>query len=154
MTVNIYLTKEEKSKLKELQERYKVSYSTIADKVIFYVIQAWPKDNTEITDKYLYDQDKNKNIKTSIKPRIFKGGLDNIPNKNRVATNCLKMYLKKDIKNYFNQVATQQIYSKVDTELRKTQEIFWNYNQKIRTEMRFLKENKEYLMKAIGELEN
>lgn len=149
MKITIYYTKDEKDKLQILMEKYKVSTSTIADNVLFYLTKYLLKqcDHEKINNidqEYLYEKDNN--IRTTIKPK-GEDTKDNIiyslyNNKTKAYTNALKIYLKKDIKKYLTEKNSMQFYQELNTKLQKTSEDNYNYNKFVRNYKRYERQNK------------
>lgn len=166
-TINIYLNTEERKQLDNLKVKYRVSLTTIADvvtKITFkYFLQN--EEKLEGNDKlkklfkeYLYI----KGRKTSIKePKGYKkeeGGqyitgntyAQNV-SKSRFVTNCLVIYIKKEIKKHIREELAEHYWNDINKELTNRKDEFWNYNDHIRLQRRMLRENKEYFKKALEE---
>lgn len=153
-TINIYITKSEKKELYNLQCKYQVSLSTIVSCVSYWTIKILLDTFNEqqkqlFLENYIY-KDKT-NYKTSVKPKKLFEVLANMQHKNIVATNSIKMYLGKNIKDWTNNTkAINKYYREIDRELQMTIEPHWNYNQVNRRMPRILRENKEYYKKILG----
>lgn len=145
MKINIYYTNLENLELDKISDKYKVSKSTIADKVLFYFTKyllAEKKENIieKLQTEYYYNEDAN--TKTCIKPK----GQDNkenviyglyTKNKSRAYTNVIKIYLKKHIKNHLTEEHTKMFYQELNTSLQKIYEPNYNYNKFIRNMARY-----------------
>lgn len=155
MLVNIYLSQETKEKLKEISNRFKVSISTITDVIInqngligHYLNMTKGKAFTDYIDK----QDL---IKTSIKPKGKTEKIFNYFNETekprsksdigRLISNILYSYIKKDYVMLTNKENITKLKQDIGNELAKRKEQYWNYNTTIRQNIRFYKENKDYL---------
>lgn len=156
-TINIYLTKQEQKQAKEIQLKYKVSLSTLVDKVCYatyHAIKHYPiKETEKLTNEYI-----GQGSKTSVKPRCLLDQKEylyqvfaNERNKNIFATNSLKIFLSKSYKQYFDEKGLQEYYQKIDKELTKADDKNWNYNDQLRSMVRLVKNNKEYFKKFIEE---
>ena len=159
-SINIYLTPEERKLVDQKMQWYKVSLSTLVDKcVIFFAREINDVDIKKMLLMDYYYKPKGK-IKTSCKPRYFKGMEKCFKHPNRFATNCLLIWIKKDIKQLSVNGKTlepkkaDKIYSLIDNELNKTVDKFWNYNEQIRNMRRMLKDDKDYWKRAIEQEEN
>lgn len=149
MKITIYYTKDEKDKLQILMEKYKVSTSTIADNVLFYLTKYLLKQSdhekiNNIDHNYIYEKDRN--IRTTIKPK-GQETKDNIiyslyNNKTKAYTNTLKIYLKKEIKKYLTEENSKLFYQELNKKLQKTNEDNYNYNKFVRCYKRYEKQNK------------
>lgn len=153
--INIYLTKEEKNELEKIARKYKCSISTIADKVCTYTyyVLTHGQGNEILFNQYLA-----KGIKTSIKPKCYdpkENPLANtIENKDMFTTNCLKIYVAKNIGQYLENKEYIQVYwNKINRDLMQVKEQFWNYNNFIRSTMRSFKENKDYYKRKLEQME-
>ena len=157
--INIYLTDEEKEYLQKKRNKYKVSLSTIADKLSKITIYAFIHGADKPTQDKLYNEKlyENKGSRTSIKPKHENTEKDLIKElvKNKIIfyTNVLKIYANKDIAKYVNKDYVDYYYQEIDKELNKCKEQYWDYNNFIRNSRRNLKENKEYYKKAIEQME-
>lgn len=152
-TINIYLTREEKLQADKVRSRYKVSLSTLTGVIAFITFDLFNKHNPESLAKmqnhYLSREG---NYKTSIKPRELNEVLHFIENKSMFASNCLKMYLNKTIKEYLKPEQINLYWARIDKELNQKYDIYWDYNCSIRNQRRMLKQNKEYWKKALDNL--
>lgn len=130
-----------------LQKKYKVSLSTLADKSIFVLLKY--VDHTKLlTEKIKVDGGK----KTSIKTRIFKEALNNLNHKQRaiLSENCLRIYINKLIQNYTDK--PEKVYSEIDNELKQANDMYFEYNARIRSTTRALQTNKEYFKKLLEQV--
>ena len=160
-TINIYLDSQYRKQVESLKVKYRLSLTTIVDVItkITFKYFLWSKEDinnaTRLYDEYLYPKGK----KTSIKePKLYKenpyinGTSWHKENrKSRFTTNCLMIYLKKEIKNYIKQEDVEKYYNDINKELTTRKDEFWNYNEHIRMQRRMLRENKEYFRKALDE---
>ena len=167
-TINIYLNSQERKLVDDLKVKYRLSLTTIVDVITkhtfkYFLQYAYEYNNKNEEDlkrlykEYIY----NKGKKTSIKePQIFKkenGGDYLVGNeyakgqsKSKFTTNCLIIYLNKDIKNYVKEEEMQKAYwNNINKELTTRKDDWWNYNDHIRYQRRMLRENKEYFKKAL-----
>lgn len=152
--INIYLTDEQKKAIAKKCAWYKVSTSTIVDKVVYRFLSEIKEGYDEFRNSlfidFLYRDTGRK--KTSVKPTIFKSFKFTHPNK--LATNCLLVWLKKDLKRFIqDDKKCQRIYSLIDDDLNKAYDKFWNYNEQIRNMRRMLKDDKNYWKRAIEQEE-
>jgi hypothetical protein len=148
-----------KNYYKKLSNIYLLSLSTIAD-ILYnsnpYLIAAGLKE------EYIIKKD---NIKaTTIKPRITQLEKFNLKDYSKVISNILYIYATKDfkeiskifIKNNYNQSEIKKKIdkwlSKVDKELKTRKDKYWNYNAQARNMTRFIKYNKDYAKKLIGDI--
>ena len=150
-TINIYLTRTEKTQADKVRSKYKVSLSTLTGVVVLITYDLLHKNNEvmleHIENKYIA---KEGNYKTSIKPRELMETLgEEIKNKNIFATNCLKIYLNKAIKEYLEPEKVNLYYARIDKTLNEKFDTYWDYNCSIRNQRRMLKQNKEYWKKAL-----
>lgn len=150
MILNIYLTTTDINALKKIMQKYLVSLSTIADKVIFEFLKAVnhtkdddkkPENFEKLKNGYLYTI--YENTRTSIKPRIYK----ELPKLDkRLATNCLKMYARNSWNLIFkNKSDVDRMLSAIDYDLKEVYDQFYNYNEQLRNSIRVIKENKDYI---------
>lgn len=157
-TINIYLNKQEKLTANKVSSRYRVSMSTIADKCsywLFYLITKYGSDELmdQLTNEYI---DSKGNYKTCIKPKNKDEYIGQaIKNPSRFYSNALKIYLNHKIKDYIsNNDAVNLYYNKIDQELQKAEDPYWNYNQQIRNFRRIIRQNPDYIKKALAEQGN
>lgn len=152
--INIYLTDEQKKAIAKKCAWYKVSTSTIVDKCVWRIMSESSDaefKNSLMLDFFYKDEGR---LKTSVKPKIFSEALMNCKKPNRLATNCILLWLKKDLKNHIkDEKLCQRIYSLIDDDLNKAYDKFWNYNEQIRNMRRMLKEDKDYWKRAIEQEE-
>lgn len=144
---------------KKLSGIYLLSLSTIAD-ILYnsnpYLVSAGLKDN------YIF---KKENLKaTTIKPRITQLEKMNLKNYSTIISNILYIYATKNfneitkifIKNNYEEKEIKKKIdkwlSKVDKELKTRKDKFWNYNAQARNMTRFIKYNKDYAKKLIGDI--
>lgn len=160
-TINIYLTKEDKQKAHKIQQKYKVSLTTITDVLIVVSMYAFlhfkkrPMLKEEMISGYWYT----KGTKTSIKtPNILKeqDGLykNMLLGKETIfCTNVLSIYLKHEIKEFLTEEGQNYYWTEIDKKLQEKQERYWDYNNFNRMSRRNLRENKEYYKRAIEQME-
>lgn len=149
-TINIYLTKEEQKLCRAIQNKYRVSLSTLCDKVCFFTYKYLKQSGKDNSDP-IFNEYTGKGYKTSIKPKCLINQDEylymifaNERNRNVYATNCLKIYVNKAIKNHINAELVQNYWADIDRELQKTNDPTWDYNRQMRTFVRIYKKNKEY----------
>lgn len=156
-TINIYLTKDERKQLDIIKSKYQLSLTTITDILCFETYHTFIQLGNEeqirkLTEEYIYKN----GAKTSIKkPNVMKsnGIFKDTKKKSRFATNVLKIYLYKDIKNYTeDKELISSFYNKVNEKMTKTQDQYWNYNNYLRNFMRTLKDNKNYIQENIDRI--
>lgn len=159
-TINIYLTNDEKKQAQKIQQKYKVSLTTITDVLIFvsyYALLHYPtelKANDLLKNNYI----KGKGNKTSIKtPYILKDKTpigDTLIGKEMIyCTNILKIYLNHEAKKWLTEEGQNYYWKEIDRKLQQTQERYWDYNNFNRMSRRNLRENKEYYKRAIEQME-
>ena len=159
-TINIYLSKDEKQKAHKIQQKYKVSLTTITDVLIVVSMYAFlhykkrPLLKEEMLTGYWYDKGNKTSIKT---PKILK---EDTPYKNILegketvfCTNILKIYIRHEAKEFLTEEGTNYYYGEIDKKLQERQERYWDYNNFSRMSRRNLKENKEYYKRAIEQME-
>ena len=147
--INIFLTKDEKSQIETKMRHYHVSMSNIAQKVSWAILKAIIQKLTlnedvksQILDGYLYPSG---NYKTSIKPQD-KDTIEQFTQKKSIFyTNCLKIYVNRELKKYFNDDGCQMIQNYINDELQKSKETFYDYNNFCRNSQRYNRENKDYI---------
>lgn len=142
--VNINLTYEDKKELEKLRIEKKLSYSTIANIITKWLI-GWIHP-----EGYIY-KDLNEK-KTSIKPRNSYKSQD--------ITNCLKLFLRKDLKKYIlenlegNEKTKLKLYNslnnKIYDEMKDTYDPNWDGNEWHRKVPKILKQNPDYYKKLLG----
>lgn len=152
-TINIYITKEQKQKAYKIQEKYRVSLSTIVGCVTYWLykyllMEENKKEIESLTTTYI---NKTAVYKTSVKPRELNQVLGNeIKNKNTFGTNATVIFLEKSIENYLTDKKNIQNYWKeIDRQLTKTEDPYWDYNSGIRIMRRMIRQNKSYWKKVI-----
>lgn len=160
MKVYIYMNNEVKNFYKKISNIYLLSLSTIAD-ILYnsnpYLVAAGTKED------YIFKKD---NIKaTTIKPRITQLEKFNLKNYSKVISNILYIYATKNynelakvfIKNNYEEKEIKKKIdkwlSKIDKELKTRKDKYWNYNAQARNMTRFIKYNKDYAKKLIGDIE-
>lgn len=131
--------------------------STLADVIIFetykQILQNGKIKNQDLEENYLI---KYAFItKTSIKPKCFKEGVlkDAIKNKNIYATNALEIYISKRIEDYVNEKGKNEYFNNINNKLNEIKEQFWDYNNFVRSQTRFIKKNPQYAKRLIAESE-
>lgn len=134
--INIYYSNLTKQNLEQIKEKYHVSFSTIAEKLYFITINEYLKNNIDLESiSKTYYTDIKKLNKTSIKPKIEENLTDNAKNA-IIITNILFNH----VNNYKNTNLKQEIITKIknrlNTELQKQKEAYWNLNSIIRTTKR------------------
>ena len=140
MTINIYLNLQEKMKLRAISTKNEVSTSTIAENVLFYFTKYLlnQENGKEIIQKfgneYIYME---KGGKTSIKPRVDPTNNGLYKNITKAYTNVLKIWLKKDVKNWINKEYVEKFYTDLNRTLQQTKEPNWDYNRFIRCMKRY-----------------
>lgn len=157
-TINIYLNKDERKQIDIIKQKYQLSLTTIVDILCFETyhtfIQYAPLKIDTLTESYLYKV----GAKTSIKkPHVMtdKQIFMNCKHKSRFATNVIKIYLQKDIKNYVESpTGIQEYWNKINSKMTSTKDDWWAYNQHIRYERRSLKENREYYQAELDKMKN
>ena len=156
--INIYLTNDEKALVKEKMHHYHVSLSTMTQKCAFIFLKMINQKqiNEEAANKILNEYiNKNKSCyKTCCKPKdqeLIKGFVKNL---SIYYTNILKIYLNKQVKNYFTEEATKEIYEYINNELRECKETFYDYNNYCRNSARYFKSNPEYIKRKLAEMES
>ena len=151
-TINIYLNTKDREEIEKLKVKYNLSLTTITDILIFESLIILKKEsNKGLFDKFRKEYILSKGQKTSIKkPRILKQLEINDTEINKLCTNVLTIYIRKELKHYFtNEKELNRFYSNVDRKMNETYEEFWDYNYFVRKQRRMLRENKEYFKKAI-----
>lgn len=156
-TINIYLTKQNKTKADKLRIKYKVSLSTIASIVSFSLLKYINLYNQNELEKlkteYIVSKQASTTYKTSIKPRNFTKGsyLGDMleTNRNCFVSNALLIYLEGLIKNYLNPQQSNKYYAEIDKNLQETFDTYWDYNANIRNQRRMMRQNKEYWKKVL-----
>lgn len=156
--VNIYINEQTKNSLSNISKKYKLSFSAIASicvKNLYYLIEM--KQVSEDI-KNIYISKGGMCPKTSIKPKIYR---DNeiinkgIEHKDLFTTNALFIYANKKIKNFVKDPEYIKIYyDKINNDLNKEKDQFYNYNIFIRSTMRSFKDNKDYFKRKIAQMEN
>lgn len=134
--INIYITPEQKIELDRICYKYKVSKSTIAEKVLFILTKHinWSAGEkrkeiqTKLGTTYIYE---NSGTKTSIKPKPSTTHVLNAfyTNISKAYTNAVQIYLRKDIDKWIGKELTQKFYNDLNTELQKTNEPNWDFNR-------------------------
>ena len=148
MIINIYLTHDQKVQLNAMSQKYKVSISTIADNVLFYltkgIIQSYEGEKIAAEQISTIQEIKNGQIykdkgqkKTSIKPKgeIVKFKFYN--NLRYAYNNAIKIYLHKDLDKYLTKEQINYFYQSLNTALQKTIEPNYEYNKFIRNMARY-----------------
>ena len=153
-TINIYLNKDERTKIDNLKVKYQLSLTTITDILVMVTTKVFTQKNdpellNRLMNTYLYKNGKKTSIKT---PSLFKKDslFSKQEHKSRYTTNVIKIYLKHDIKTYINDPKLIEMYwNECNEKMTKTKDEFWDYNKHVRYQRRMLRENKEYLKKAL-----
>ena len=143
MKVNIYLTRDQSTQLTAISYKYQVSKSTIAEKVLFYLTKYLLKEKKKekielIGNEYIYEE---KGNKTCIKPKLDPVNNKLYKNSTKPYTNCLVIYLKKDIKKYVEN--TKELNNEINTALQTTKEENWDYNRFIRSMARYERKTRQ-----------
>ena len=150
--INIYLTNEQRKMLDQKMSWYKVSLSTIVDKICNIFNKELGKEKIKLWTEYIH---KPKGNKTCCKPKYFENLRIKINGKDKTdmfCTNATKIWLLKELKTLdINEKRQQRIYSLIDNELRNTIDKFWNYNETIRNTRRMIKDDPEYWQKVVEE---
>lgn len=154
-SINIYLNTEERKSIDQVKNKYRLSLTTITDILVMVTMKAFLNTNNKelierLKNEYLYTRGR----KTSIKqPKIFsdKELFAKEQHKSRFATNVIMLYIKKDIKRYLNEEQQKEYWNDANKKLTTTTDTWWNYNNHIRLQRRMIRENKEYLKKALEE---
>lgn len=162
MKINIYLNENYRDQLKTLMNKYKISMSTIVDILTFQTFYGITHysinkiENEKIMTEYIIKEGLRK---TSVKPKnaqnidMFIKSTNDKATLSIFATNSIIIYLDNKIDNYLDQEGRKYYYKKINQEMQKTKEEFYNYNNMIRSTMRFLKNDKEYIKKKIAQME-
>ena len=70
-------------------------------------------------------------------------------NISKVYTNCLKMFLKKDLKNHYETKKANKLYNRIHETMTKEYDPNWNGNEWQRRMPRLLKQNREYYKRIL-----
>lgn len=143
--IHVYLNNN-KDKLKELQKKYKVSISTIAETTTKILIEtpiffkeSQIQEMQKINDikKYYYTSKPLTNA-TTIKPKIKHDYIDQFTtNEKQILFTNILYHVATKFKNYpIEEKEQQKIYGKITNELNKKKEIYWDLNNQIRTQKR------------------
>lgn len=157
-SINVFLNKEERKQIDLIKNKYQLSLTTIANILAYETLHLFMQigKKEQLTKEYIYKNEKN--TKTSIKkPKNSELTINMVDGKSpsRIYTNAIKLYLKKEINKYCNDAKLKQdYYNKINKKFTTTKDEFYNYNQFIRTQRRYLRENKEYLKNEIAKIEN
>lgn len=151
--INIYLDPEDRKAIDKKMSWYKVSLSTIVDKVCEILIHELGKDKFKLYNEFYYKP--RGKLKTSCKPKCFNGFKVIIDGKNKtniICTNCLLVWLRKDVNKITDDTSlVNRIYSLIDNKLNNTIDKFWNYNEQLRNTRRMIKDDPEYWQKVVEE---
>lgn len=134
-TINIYLKPNDKKELCRLQNKFHLSFSTMANAIITPIYVALGQ---KLNEK-LYNE---KNYKTCIKPRQ-----DQYSSKQY--TNAIKLFLRKDLKKYVDEQTNQKITQMIYKEFQNTYDENWNGNRWCRFIPKFIKKNPTYIRNLI-----
>ena len=158
--IDIYLTKEQKQELDKISQKYQVSLSVIVDKVAHRYFQLFVMKGQDpfktMTEKYIYNE---KGYRTSVKPKYYKDFIKSYEPvikikgwQSKLFTNLIKIWLKN---NEYRWIDEKDIINKfrnmINSDLQKTYDQYWNYNEQIRNTRRMIKENKDYWKRALEE---
>lgn len=156
--VQIYYKDDTKKFLIAWQNKYKVSFSNILDKIIGFLLNEPEFLQRELFIKlkteYLFDRP-DMSHRTTLKPKQenWNSVLKDLE-KTKLYTNLLYIYTFKKLKDYIqDDKRINQINQKIINELQKSREIFWNYNIQVRTNVRAIKYNKEYFKRLLNQYE-
>lgn len=139
--INIYLTTEEKLSLEKTKEKYKVSFSTIADKTAMILarllLQHYPDEYKKIVNTYWKESIAIPNNRTNIKPKWYLGSQTELNQTPIILfTNLMHYYTTKFKDLNINQADKTKCITKINNELSKARETYWNLNNIIRTQKR------------------
>lgn len=152
---NIYITESEKDKANTIQQKYKISLSTMVSILAYTTYYCLKHYGTkDLEDLQLEYVDTKCNYKTSIKPRCMKDTeilAKLITNKSIYLTNVLKLYLSRNIAKYLTKKGLEYYYNDIDKKFQTAKEVFWNYNNVVRSNARAIKNNKEYYQRLLKE---
>ena len=109
-----------------------------------------------MTEKYIYNE---KGYRTSVKPKYYKDFIKSYEPvikikgwQSKLFTNLIKIWLKN---NEYRWIDEKDIINKfrnmINSDLQKTYDQYWNYNEQIRNTRRMIKENKDYWKRALEE---
>lgn len=151
--INIYISIDTKKYLQAIQDTYFISYSTITN-IIFEEYIKNGKKFTNLND-LLFDKNTKK---TSIKPRMaryLKCGKLVINNEEtkihptNLLSNLLFLTQTNKIKTYVENY--EKFKTNIYNRFKNTDEKFYKYNHFSKNQPRFIKQNKEYVKKLLGE---
>lgn len=148
MKKNIYISKEERQQLKRIQQKYCLSLSALINQIYWPIFKLAAQHGQTL--KYLNDKKTFKGygkFKTSIKcnwkpyePQ------DHSFNQTIIITNIVKCYLYNDYKRITNdQEAINECKNTIENNLTKAYDPYWNYNDVLRANIKFWKENPKYM---------
>lgn len=98
-----------------------------------------------------------KGTKTSIQaPKTMSKSDIEIKQLSKFYTNCIKIYLKHDIKKFLinEQLDSNKYWNYINQKLTTTTDEFYDYNRFLRYQRRNLRENKDYYKDEINKMEN
>lgn len=145
--INIYINKELRKQAKKICMKYSVSLSTLVDVLIMSIMKNLNKTkeiSTKVYNEYLYKTDFKD--KTSVKPKILdKEGMFRNANKSKIATNCIKLYLYKELYKVMQMETVSRCYSEIDKELTERYDPYAYYNENMRSIVKMIRENPNYI---------
>ncbi len=153
--INIYTDKEERKLIDSLKVKYQLSLTTIVDILCEVTYDClFLNTDKDIKEKVLNEHLYQRTNKTSIKqPRILNKYDLQYPG--RFANNCLHLYISKQIAKYIKNAdilnGKYGYWNRIEQELVKRTDNWWQYNTHLRMQRRMLRENKEYFKKALEE---
>ena len=156
--INVYIAKEDRKKLDEIKVKNQLSLTAIVDILIEITYDCLKLNCNEetmkkITNMYVYQRGN----KTSIKiPRSYKRNtMYETVDKSRFASNCLNIYLKKEINIFIKNKDILEgkygYWNRINQEMKNRHDPKWQYNENLRNQVNIVKQNKEYFKKILGE---
>lgn len=146
--INIYIEMKDKKKLDEIKYKYHLSYSTIANIIVYNYIHMDIATETfnykTLQEKYIYGK---KGTKTSIKPKT---SYAEITKKSILFTNCLKIFIENDLEKYLsNEKKREKARNRIYADFQNRYEENWDGNRFQRIMPRIIKQNRQYYKRIL-----
>lgn len=150
--INIYISNETKQYLREIQEKYCLSFSAITNLIFNEYIKQTKKTNN-LCDLLF---DKEATNKTSIKPKNI-DFIENFANHlnlskgnaTKLLSNLIYLTATNKVKTFVRKY--EDYKTSLYNEFQKSKDKYYKYNFYCRNQPRFIKQNREYVKKLLGE---
>lgn len=138
--INIYITTTSEKRIKEIAKKNHVSMSTTISELVFCFSEILPK----LQDKYLITINDGNGKKTSIKPKFYQDQkkLFDDRKRNMAITNLIYVFTENKLEEYSTKDRTQHLKKVFYSTLQKRKEIYYNYNEQLRNNIRMAKDKK------------